>query len=587
MSIRLTLLGPPNLAGSVAEPSSIRRASQSRRLALLALIASATAEGESVSRDRLLGLLWPDCDERGARHLLADSLYVLRRSLGDGAIVATSGALRLSTDILSTDIVEFRAALAEQRWFDALQLYRGDFLDGFHVRNAVDFDQWACAERARLRVLAVRAASALALEHERSGKIPEATIAAERAAELSPHDETRVRELVRLLVAAGNRARAEAVARGFVERLAIELGIAPSPETMRLFRDTRALGSDEPIVVVNSLPPRPRPTRRGAGGVDSATASIILQGRHHWHQRTRVSVERAIAYFTRAVERDARAVDAWCGLADSWVVMGGRGYSPVTVAIEHAAPSAARALALDDTSSAAHTSIGGLNILRRRWSDAEDAFRRAMHLDPMNADARNWLSMTRLTAFGAREEALREQTIATNLNPVSPMQVWVLAWQRYLSGEYDLSRSSIEPAVDLNADLEELHTGLARVAARLGDVDAVTRTINAGLARRGDLRGDLLAEQASALGVLGESRRARGLLREAAEHGAMPVNLGLGWASVGDVDCALQWLARESFLVYWTPQALWWDPRLDLVRDDRRFAGVLERATRAWRPEWA
>jgi len=56
---------------------------------------------------------------------------------------------------------------------------------------------------------------------------------------------------------------------------------------------------------------------------------------------------------------------------------------------------------------------------------------------------------------------------------------------------------------------------------------------------------------------------------------------------VGDVDCAFQWLARESFFVYWTPQALWWDPRLDRVRDDRRFAGVLERATRAWRPEWA
>jgi len=585
MSIRLTLLGPPGLTGSFADPSSMRRASQSRRLALLAVIASATAGRESISRDRLLGLLWPDCDERNARHLLADSLYVLRRSLGDGAIVATSATLRLSTDILWTDIVEFRTALAEQRWFDALRLYRGDFLDGFHVRNAVDFDQWACAERARLRVLATRAASTLALEQEKLGQISEATIAAERAVELSPCDETCIRELVRLLVAADNHARAESVARGFVERLALELGISPSPETMRLFRDTRALGSAEPVVVMNSPPARPRPTR--GRGVDSVTASIILQGRHHWHQRTRVSVERAIAYFTRAVERDARAVDAWCGLADSWVVMGGRGYAPVNVAIEHAAPSAAHALALDDTSSAAHTSIGGLNILRRRWSDAEDAFRRAMHLDPLNADARNWLSMTRLTAFGAREEALREQTIATNLNPVSPMQVWVLAWQRYLRGDYDLSRSSIEPAVDLNADLEELHTGLARVAARLGDADTVTRTINAGLARRGDLRGDLLAEQASALAVLGESRRARGLLREAAEHGAMPVNLGLGWASVGDVDCALQWLARESFLVYWTPQALWWDPRLDPIRGDRRFAGVLERATRAWRPEWA
>jgi len=44
-------------------------------------------------------------------------------------------------------------------------------------------------------------------------------------------------------------------------------------------------------------------------------------------------------------------------------VMGGRGYAPVDVAISRAAPSAARALALDETLSAAHTSIGGMNIL--------------------------------------------------------------------------------------------------------------------------------------------------------------------------------------------------------------------------------
>jgi tetratricopeptide (TPR) repeat protein len=316
------------------------------------------------------------------------------------------------------------------------------------------------------------------------------------------------------------------------------------------------------------------------------TASIIAQGRHHWHQRTRVSIERAIAYFTRAVERDACAAEAWCGLADSWVVKGGRGYAPVNVAIARGAPSAARALTIDDTLSAAHTSIGGMNILRRRWRHAEDAFRRATLLDPLNADARHWLSMTRLTAFGAREEAIREQTIAASLNPVSPMQAGVLAWQRYLRGEYDLSRSSMEPAVDLNADLEEGHTGLARVAARLGDKETVTRTIAAGLTRRGDLRGDLLAEQASALAVLGDSSRARELLLEASEHGAMPLNLGLAWASVGDVDRAFEWLARDPFLVYWTPQALWWDPRLDQIRDEARFGRVMERAKRAWLPEW-
>ena len=159
------------------------------------------------------------------------------------------------------------------------------------------------------------------------------------------------------------------------------------------------------------------------------------------------------------------------------------------------------------------------------------------------------------------------------------------SWQ-LLAWQYELSRSSIEPAVDLNADLEEGHSGFARVAARLGDEETVNRTIMAGLARHDALRGDLLAEQASALAVLGDSRRARDLLLEAAEHRAMPLNLGLAWASVGEGERALRWLARDAFLVYWTPQALWWDPRLDRVRDDARFRRIEERATRIWLPEW-
>ncbi len=90
MSNRLALLGPVCLTSS-SRNASLRRASQSRRLALLALIAS--SPGESISRDRLLGLLWTERDERTARHLLADSLYVLRRSLGDAAIIAAGETL--------------------------------------------------------------------------------------------------------------------------------------------------------------------------------------------------------------------------------------------------------------------------------------------------------------------------------------------------------------------------------------------------------------------------------------------------------------------------------------------------------------
>ena len=578
MSNRLVLLGSVGLTGP--EAPLMRRASQRRRLGVLALIAS--APNAAISRDRALGLLWPDRDEHTARHLLADSLYILRRALGDRAIIASGDVLRLSPDLVWTDVVEFRRAAAEERWADALALYVGDFLDGFHLPNAADFDQWASTERTNLRMIAVRAAAALGTALEGAGRLTDAVAIAERRLELVPSDEAALRDLVRLLIATDNRARAVVVARGFVERLARELNVPPSPETMQVVRDLAALGAGEPIVVIGSRPTR----RRGRRKTDSLTASIIAQGRHHWRQRTRASVERALGYFTRAAERDPHAVDAWCGVADSWIVMAGRGYAPVADVLGPAMAAAQRALTLDDTRSSVHMSIGGVNILRRRWRDVESALGRALQLDPHNADARHWLAMTMLTAFGDQAAGLREQTITARLDPVCAIQVGALGWLRYLRGEFELSRSEMEPAVDLNADLEEAHAGLARAAARLGDEAGVTRAIAAGLTRRGDLRGDLLAEQASALAVMGDVRRATCLAHEACAVGGMPINLAFAWAGVGDADRAFACLAREEFRVYWAPHAVWWDPRFDAIRDDARFAGVRERVARAWSPEW-
>ena len=266
--------------------------------------------------------------------------------------------------------------------------------------------------------------------------------------------------------------------------------------------------------------------------------------------------------------------------------MGFRGYMPVGDAIDRAVTNAERALSLDDTRSSAHVAMGGANNLRRRWHDAESSFRRAILLDPRNADAHHWLSMTLLTGFGARRRAIREEAIAAQLNPVSPLLSATLAWQRYLRGEYRSSRSSMEPVLDLNAELEEGHAGLARAAARLGDEATVVTAIEAGLAKRRDLRGDLLAEQASAYAVLGDSTRARSLALEADAHGATAMHLAFAWAGAGDASRAFQCLDSECFHLYSAPADVWWDPRFDVIRDDRRFARVRDRIKKAWRPEW-
>src|SRR5205085_11359854 len=82
---------------------------QRRRLALLALLAAA---GErAVSRDKLVGWLWPESDEAKARHALSQWLFLLRKDLPPDSLVGTD-ELRLDAAVLPSDVASFRAALA-------------------------------------------------------------------------------------------------------------------------------------------------------------------------------------------------------------------------------------------------------------------------------------------------------------------------------------------------------------------------------------------------------------------------------------------------------------------------------------------
>jgi tetratricopeptide (TPR) repeat protein len=268
-------------------------------------------------------------------------------------------------------------------------------------------------------------------------------------------------------------------------------------------------------------------------------------------------------------------------------VLGCRGNIPTHDAADRAAPCAERALALEPSLSASHTSLGGLGMVRREWARAEAALRQAVALDPGNAMAHHWLANILLAGYGRRDEALREQLIATRLDPLLPVLIGTLGWHRYLRGQLVASRAEYERAVDLDTDFDEGHAGLMRAAARFGDTAGVEAALAAGLARRDDLRGELLAESASALAVLGDPFRARERAEEAERLGALPITLALAWAGIGDAERAFGWLERESFQIYWSPHAVWWDPRLDGLRADTRFVEVVRRVKDAWRPEWA
>jgi DNA-binding SARP family transcriptional activator len=116
------------------------RATQRRRLALLAVLAS--GNGHVVRRDRLVALLWPEADQERARHLLADSIYVLRSALGEDVILGTGDGLHLSSARVVCDVVDFTRAFDAGDWTRAVDLYAGPFLDGFHIAKASEFEHW-------------------------------------------------------------------------------------------------------------------------------------------------------------------------------------------------------------------------------------------------------------------------------------------------------------------------------------------------------------------------------------------------------------------------------------------------------------
>jgi DNA-binding SARP family transcriptional activator len=222
----LKLFGAVSLAaedGPLAGP-----AAQRRRLALLALVAATPESG--ISREKLIGFLWPDTDPDQARRFLADSVYALRRVLGQEAILAAGDNIQINPAILLCDVVEFRRALARSEWEVAVGLYEGRFLDGFSLPDATEFEQWADAERAQLARKYADALERLARDAEAQGQPARAASWWRQLQVAEPLNSRVALSLVTALDASGDRAAAIRHIQIHETLLREELGIAPLPE---------------------------------------------------------------------------------------------------------------------------------------------------------------------------------------------------------------------------------------------------------------------------------------------------------------------------------------------------------------------
>jgi DNA-binding SARP family transcriptional activator len=206
---------------------------------LALLIYLARSPRRTRSRDHLVGLLWGDRSETAARHSLSEALRVIRRHLGDAAVEATGGQIRLIPGVIEVDVEHLESLAEAEQWEQAAELIAGEFLEGFSVPGASEFEDWLAAERESWRRrgvdVLVRGSDALA----QSGHTQEASALAGRALALDPRSERALAASLRCLSLLGDRSGALELFERFAARMKDEVGTEPGEETRALVERIR------------------------------------------------------------------------------------------------------------------------------------------------------------------------------------------------------------------------------------------------------------------------------------------------------------------------------------------------------------
>lgn len=322
---------------------------------------------------------------------------------------------------------------------------------------------------------------------------------------------------------------------------------------------------------------RERPSLGGTN--DSRAYERFLRGRYQRQKGTRGAVREAVQHLDSAVTLDPDYALAHAELAQAYVRAAERGDLPRAETLETARSAANRAIALAPSLAAGHAALARVERDLWNWSAAERSVRRAIELQPGNASAHASYSGVLLVS-GRVEEAVDEAARAAELEPLSAAALKSYAEALRAAGRYEEAVRTHRRSLELEPTLRR--QSLAKTYIEMGRYDAALAEFNAAA--------DAGAPRFPAVQLLwaaythagaGNGERARALLRRfesrqprrSGEYRVAATHMALG-----DRDRApshLETHVGETRRRAW--RQLPWDPVWDPVRDDPRFARILER----------
>ncbi len=233
MVVRLETLGGIRVLVDEVELGTLP--SQRLRCALLVYLG---VNGQT-TRDTLLGVFWPDRDRERARHALSQTLYELRRDLGD-TWVEVAGEMLKPGEQLQVDATAFEDAIEGGHNREAVELYAGPFLDGVYLWETTEFEGWVDRQRSRLARRHRVARGELISAQRDDGALDEALLTARGWVETDPLDDEAQHQLIELMALSGQRSQALQQFERYQEELERELEVVPLDETLELVERIRS-----------------------------------------------------------------------------------------------------------------------------------------------------------------------------------------------------------------------------------------------------------------------------------------------------------------------------------------------------------
>ncbi len=313
---------------------------------------------------------------------------------------------------------------------------------------------------------------------------------------------------------------------------------------------------------------------------DSEAYRLYLKGRYHWNKRSPESLQKAVEYFRKALDKDPAYSLAYAGLADTYAHLSFFNVVASREAMPKAKTAAEQGLEIDKDLAEAHVSLGYISFTYEGdWPAAGKHFEQALTLNPAYSRAHTFYAFY-LSSLGRSEEALEVAKRALDLDPASPAVSHSLAVQLYLARKFDRAIEQAYDTLEMDGNFAISYVVLGEVYLSKGmyrDGLSALEKYSA-LSRRNATSLAFLGYSHARLGERKEALRMIEELKAASQQSFVPaLFVALVYAGLEDKDQAFTWLEKayeERFnrLAYLKVEALW-----DPLRSDPRFADLLRR----------